>query len=117
MKQQAEVLPAEEQEFYCCKEGMDDWVANRAAARTEEIRAQQTEVRFRQSEERLDREIEFVRKLMQKMPEKRTTARKQRNNSSKKKIVTDCEGIASAKMQTKIWKPGRIQRKNAATNN
>ena len=49
------------------------------------------------------------------MPKKRTAARKQRNSSSKKKTVTDCEGIASAKMQTKIWKPGGMRKKNTAT--
>ena len=44
LKQQKEVLPAEEKKFYCCREGMDDWVVNRAVVRTEEIRVQQTEV-------------------------------------------------------------------------
>ena len=43
---------------------------------------------------------------MQKMPQKRTAARKLRINNNKRKVVTDSEGIASAKMQTKIWKPG-----------
>ena len=117
LKQQAEVLPAEEQNFYCCREGMDDRVANRAAVRTEEIRMQQTKVSVQKSEEILDREIELIRKLMQKMPQKRTAARKLRISSSKRKIVTDCEGIESAKMQTKIWKPGGMQKKNATTNN
>lgn len=109
LKQQAEVLPAEEHKFYCCGEGMDDWVevsiVNRAAVRTEEMRMQQIEASILQSKERLDKEIELIRKLMQKMPQRRTTARKLRISSSKRKIVTYCEGIASAKMQTKIWKP------------
>ena len=64
LKQQAEVLPAKEHKFYCCREGMDDRVANRAAVRTEEIRVQQPEVSVQQSEERLDREIELTRELM-----------------------------------------------------
>ena len=49
------------------------------------------------------------------MPQKRTTARKQKISSNKKKTVTDCEGIASAKMQTKIWKPGGMLKKNTVT--
>ena len=38
LKQQAEVLPAEECKLYCCKEGMHDRLRNRAVVRTEEIR-------------------------------------------------------------------------------
>ena len=48
--------------------------------------------------------------------EKMTAARKQRNNSDKKKTVTNCEGIASGRMQHKVWKPGGVQKKNIATN-
>ena len=44
LKQQAEVLPAEEKIFYCCREGMDDWVANREKVIVEEMRMQQTYV-------------------------------------------------------------------------
>ena len=114
LKQQAEVLPTEEQKFYCCREGMDDWVAARATVRTREVRRatntaevqQSRRSGVQQSKDTLDQEIRFIIKLMQKMPQKRTAARKLRNNSNKKKTVTDCEGIASAKMQTKIWKPG-----------
>lgn len=110
LKQQDEVLPAEEHKFYCCREGMDDRMAvsigARVAIRTEEIRMHQTKVSVQQSEERLHREIELIRKLMQKMPKRRIAARKLRISSSKRKTVTNYKGIASAKMQTKIWKPG-----------
>ena len=34
LKQQTKVLPIEEQKFYYCREGMDDWVVNRAEIRT-----------------------------------------------------------------------------------
>ena len=121
LKQQTEVFPTEEQKFYCCREGMDDWVAVSigawAAVRTEEIRVQQKKVSVQKSEERADKEFELIRKLMQKMPQKRTSARKLRINNNKRKVVTDSEGIASAKMQTKIWKPGGMRKNNAATNN
>ena len=52
---------------------------------------------------------------MQKMPQKRTAAKKQGISSSKKETVTNCEGIASGKLQHKVWQPGGRRKKNAAT--
>lgn len=119
---------------------MDDWVAVRArakatvsvgaqkekaAVRVQQIRTQQAEagLEFQQSrwrsiqqlEDILDAEIALIRRLMVRVSEKKTAERKQRNNNNKKKTVTDCEGIASGRMQHKVWKPGGMQKKNIAT--
>ena len=70
LKQQAEVLPAEEHKFYYFKEGMDDWVA----ARAQKARAQQLKAikeRNQQSEELLDKEIELIRKIMMKLSQRK----------------------------------------------
>ena len=51
---------------------------------------------------------------MIKVSQKKTAARKQRNYS-KEKTRTDYEGIASGKMQYKVWKPGEVQQRNDTT--
>ena len=51
---------------------------------------------------------------MVKVSEKKTAARKKKSSNNKKKTVTDCESIASGKMQHKIWKPGEVQHNNIA---
>ena len=88
-------------------------------ARTEQARAQQEKAAVRvqqigtqQSEDRLDREIELMRKLMVKVSQWKETTRNQRNNRSKGKRVTDCESLTSGKMQHKIWKPGEVKKKS-----
>ena len=64
----------------------------------------------------LDKEIELIRRLMVKVYEKKTTARKQRSNrNKKKKTVTYYESLARGRMQHKIWKPGEVQKNNIAT--
>ena len=114
LKQQPEVLPVEENKFYCCREGMDDWVKNRAAVKNEEIRVQKTELRVWLSEEILDKEIELTRELMQKMPQKRAAARKQGNSSTSEAYI-GCEGTTCEKLQHKVWKPGEVRNKDTAT--
>ena len=51
---------------------------------------------------------------MMKVSQKKTTTRKQRNYI-KEKTITECESIASGKMQNKIWKPGEVQQRNDTT--
>ena len=98
----------DQEEFYCCREqeGMDDWVANRAAVRTEKLRTQRAEVEVKvqksrgssiqQSEDMLDKEIEFMRKLMVKVSQRKTTRREQRSrSSSRRKIERECKSAAS----------------------
>lgn len=61
------------------------------------------------SSNRLDIEIEIIRKLMMKVsPNQQTEARKKRN-FSKRKTAKDCESIVSGAMQHKVWKPGERQ--------
>ena len=51
---------------------------------------------------------------MVKVSQKKTKKRKQGSNNNKRKTVTDCESLASGKMQHKVWKPGEVQKKNIA---
>lgn len=48
------------------------------------------------------------------MSQKKTTTRKQRSNS-KRKITEECEGIASQKLQNKVWKSGKQHQTTTVT--
>ena len=75
--------------------------------RTEQaILAQQVE-KNQQLEDLLDTEIELIRRIMLKMSERKTSARKRCSRSSRKmKTETDCESAASGARQHKVWDPG-----------
>ena len=93
-----------EEVFRCRRqEGMDDWVA----VRTEWVRAQQT-TRNQQLGDLLDREIELIRRIMLKVSQRKTSARK-RSSSNKMKTETDCKSAVSGAIQHKIWRPGEKQ--------
>ena len=99
------VMDDNQEEFYCCREqeGMDDWVAARigviarATVRTEQVRTEQARAQqirtqqeeaevevqqsrwssIQQSKDILDREIEFMRKLMVKVSQRKVKSEKQ----------------------------------------
>ena len=84
----------------------------KATKATEIERSNKRQSNF-QTKDKLDIEIENTRRLMMKVSQKKTTARKQSNNN-KEKTRIECESIASGKMQNKVWKPGKVQLKNNA---
>ena len=111
------VIKDNQEEFFCYKkqEGMDDRVAatvrfQQASARVQQSRGNS----IQQSEDILDREIEFMRRLMVKVSQKKIAATKQRSSSNKRKIERECKSAASGARQNKIWKPGEVQKKNIA---
>ena len=57
-----------------------------------------------QTKDIMDREIELIRRLMMKMSQRKTVARKKRSDN-KRKTVADLEGRASGVLQHKIWRP------------
>lgn len=76
----------------------------KVVVRVHQIRTQQVEVEFQQSrwrstqqsEDILDKEIEFMRRLMVKVSEKKAAVRKQRSRSSnKRKTKRECKIVAS----------------------
>ena len=80
-----------------------------------EVRIQQSrKSSIQQSEDKLDQEIELIRKLMVKVSQKKIAARKQRTSSNKRKKERECKSAASGARKNKIWKPGGMQKKNIA---
>ena len=61
-----------------------------------------------QTEDILDKEIELARRLMMKVFQKKITARKERSDNKRKKIVV-YESMASGALQHKVWRPGEQQ--------
>jgi len=82
---------------------MDDWVA----IRNEKVRTETSiEARNQQLEDLLEKEIELIRRIMLKVSQRKTSARRSSISSSKMKTGTDCESAASGERQHKIWRPG-----------
>ncbi len=92
------------EEVFCSRrqEGMDDWVAVRnEKVRTEKVVLAQQEARNQ------DKEIQLIRRIMLKVSQRKTSARKRSSRSTNKmKTGTDCESEASGAREHKIWRLG-----------
>jgi len=105
------LIGEDKEEVFCFKkqEGMDDWVkvnieqvrtGARIEVKIERVRTEQAVLaqyaaRNQQLEDSLDREIELIRKIMLKVSQRKTSARKRRSSSSEMKTETDCERAVS----------------------
>ena len=77
--------------------------------RIEQVRTE--EARNQQPGDLLDREIELIRRIMLKVSQRKTSAKKR--SSSKMKTKTNCESVASEARQHKIWRPREKQHTTA----
>ena len=68
-----------------------------------------------QIEERLDIEIESIRRLMMKVSQRQETTTRKQKNLSKRKTTKYCESTTSGTMQHKVWRPGEEQQIEAVT--
>ena len=93
------------------QEGKDVRVVVRIQQLQREDNKQQFEDNWQseyQLENKLDMEIQRIRRLMVKVSQKKTPTRKQSNNN-KRKTIAECESIASGEMQHKVWRPTEQQ--------
>ena len=79
-----------------------------------EIESSSRRQRNFQTENKLNIEIENIRRLMMKVSKKKKTTTRKQRNFSKGKTRTEYESTTSGKLQNKIWKPGEVQQKNNA---
>ena len=85
------------------------------AVETTEFGSSSSKQRNFQTEERLDIEIESIKRLMMKVSQRQQTTARKKRNFSKGKTKAEYEGIAGGRMKHKVWRPGEEQQIEAVT--